>query len=270
MTSATPTHPSASPAEHHTIDARIEVRAVRLATATDAERAELLEGMVLAALPLADALARRYHWRGIESDDLQQVARTALCTAASRYQPDAGSGFVAFAAPSISGELKRWFRDHGWAVRPPRRLQELRAVLVSEEEQLRHALLRDPLDSEIDAAMQVSEGEVTEARACAAGYHATSLDGPPDGCVGPTDRSLVTPSECEWIEVRDALRRAVDGLTDRQRLVLRLRFVDELTQAQISSRIGVSQMQVSRILSTIMASLRDVLAPQAELWQPVA
>jgi len=269
MTTATPTHVSTSPYGHRTIDPQVEVFAERLATAAEPERAELLERMVLTALPLADALARRYRWRGIESDDLQQVARTALVTAAARYRAGAGAGFVAFAAPSISGELKRWFRDHGWAIRPPRRVQELRALLVSEEEKLRHTLQREPLDSEIAERLGVTEEDVTEVRACATSYHAASLDASTDAGTNLADRSLVTPSECEWIEARDTLRWAVAGLSDRQRLVLQLRFVDDLTQSQIGDRIGVSQMQVSRILRSVLTSLRAALV-QDEAQRPVA
>ncbi|KGN42049.1 RNA polymerase sigma factor [Knoellia aerolata DSM 18566] len=228
-----------------------------------------MERIVLIALPVADALARRYRFRGIEDDDLEQVARTALVRAATRYRPGQGHGFIAFAAPSITGELKRWFRDHGWAVRPPRRLQELRPLLAGEEEHLRHSLLREPLDSELARALDITEDDVTEARVCAAGYQAASLDAPNAAGTSLADRALVAPSVCEWIETREALRWAVERLDRRQRLVLRLRFVDDLTQAEIGLRIGVSQMQVSRILRTVMTSLRSALA-QEDLQHPVA
>ncbi|MFW5471431.1 sigma-70 family RNA polymerase sigma factor [Knoellia sp. CPCC 206435] len=254
---------------HHAIDPQVEPLAERLAGAPECEREALLEEIVLLALPMADAIARRYRWRGIETEDLEQVARTALVKAAIRYRPGAGSGFVAFAAPSISGELKRWFRDHGWSVRPPRRLQELRALLVSEEEQLRHTLQREPLDCEIAERLGVTEHDVTEVRACASGYHAASLDAPNEAGTSLADRNLVTPSECEWIEARDALRWAVTLLDERQRLVLRLRFVEDLTQSEIGERIGVSQMQVSRILHAVLSTLRGALAPD-EAQRPVA
>lgn len=264
MAIALTTPASTSPPGHRPLDTEIEPLAERLATAQGDERAELLEQIVLTALPVADSIARRYRSRGIENDDLEQVARTALVKAAARYRPGAGSGFIAFAAPSISGELKRWFRDHGWAVRPPRRIQELRALLVSEEEQLRHALQREPLDSELARRLGVTEEDVIEVRACAAGYHAVSLDAPNSSGTSLADWSLVTPSACEWIEARDALRWAVAKLDDRQRLVLRLRFVENLTQSQIGDRIGVSQMQVSRILRSILASLRAAMAQEAD------
>lgn len=270
MAAANPLSMSPGTRWQDTIDPQVEPLAKRRVEAHEPEvRADLLESIVLAALPMADALARRYRHRGIESDDLEQVARTALVRAATRYHPGLGHGFVAFAAPSISGEIKRWFRDHGWAVRPPRRLQELRPLLVSEEEHLRHSLLREPLDSEIARALDITESEVTETRACAGAFHATSLDAPSDAGSCLADRALVTPSASEWIETRAALRWAVEGLDQRQRLVLRLRFVEDLTQAEIGARIGVSQMQVSRILGGAMTSLRSALARE-DVRRPVA
>jgi len=274
MAPATHTSPSisrasTSPYGHHTIDPQVEPLAEQYVATTDPDaRAQLLERIVVVAMPMADAIARRYRSRGIETEDLEQVARTALVRAATRYRPGLGPGFVAFAAPSISGEVKRWFRDHGWAVRPPRRLQELRSMLVSEEEQLRHSLLREPFESEVAGALGVTEGDVREVRACAAGYQTASLDAPTE--IGTlADRVLVTPSACDWVEARDALRWAVEGLDERQRLVLRLRFVEELTQAEIGERIGVSQMQVSRILRATMTTLRTALAHE-DARQPVA
>ena len=260
-TTISPTHPD-SLSHAHGLDDEVDALAAELAEETDpARRADLVERIVLQMLPLADGLAMRYSGRGLETDDLLQVARTALVKAVDRYRPGAGPGFAAFAHPTISGELKRWFRDHGWAVRPPRRIQELRAGLVVEEERLRHRLNRDPQDAELADVLGVSVAEVDEARGCSAGYHAVSLDAPTATGTSLADHLLVTSSHSNTIEVRDALRQAVGGLTERQRLVLRLRYVDELTQGEIGERIGVSQMQVSRILRGIVDRLRsDLLA----------
>ena len=248
------------------LDVEVDALAADLAAETDpVRRAELVEQVVLRALPLADALAMRYSGRGVETDDLLQVARTALVKAADRYRPGAGPGFAAFAHPTITGELKRWFRDHGWAVRPPRRIQELRAGLVVEEERLRHRLNRDPRDEELAGVLGVTVADVDEARGCSAGYHAVSLDAPTSAGTSLADHLLVTSSHSSTIEIRDALRRSVAGLTDRQRLVLRLRYVDELTQGEIGDQIGVSQMQVSRILRGILDRLRaDLLADDSQ------
>ncbi len=245
---------------HHDIDTDVEDLATAARDTTDpGTAADLRERMVLTALPLADAIALRYAGRGIETDDLLQVARTALVKAVHRYQPGTGPGFAAFAAPTISGEVKRWFRDHGWSVRPPRRIQELRAALVTEEERLRHHLARDPHDTEIAAALTVTADDIAEARSCSAGYHATSLDAPTPAGTPLADHLLTTENHTTAIDLHHALRHAITHLTDRERLVLRLRFVDELTQTQIGDAIGVSQMQVSRILRTTLTRLRTHL-----------
>ena len=251
-------HATSQPApRHHDVDLEIEELALALSHAQDDDlRSDLGERIVLLALPLADAVALRYRNRGIETDDLVQVARTALVKAVHRYRPGAGPGFAAFATPTVTGEVKRWFRDQGWAVRPPRRLQELRARLVAEEEELRHRLARTPCDRELAEVLGVSAADVAEARACSAGYHAMSLDAPTPAGTSLADHLLVTQCTAASHAVRDALRRAIGDLTDRERLVLELRFVEERTQSQIGEQIGVSQMQVSRILRSVLARLR--------------
>jgi RNA polymerase sigma-B factor len=244
------------------VEIEVDALAAELAAECDPRRrTELVECIVHQTLPLADSIALRYRGRGIETDDLLQVARTALVKAVSRYRPDAGPGFAAFASPTIAGEVKRWFRDQGWAVRPPRRIQELRAGLVVEEERMRHALSRNPHDAELATALGVSVADVDEARSCSAGYHAVSLDVPTASGSALADALLVTAGPAGAVEVRDALRRSLASLTERQRLVVHLRFVEELTQSEIGARLGVSQRQVSRILRGVIDRLRaDVLA----------
>jgi RNA polymerase sigma-B factor len=250
--------------DHPRSEAELEVDALAEELAAEGDprrRAELIERIVHDTLPLADSIAMRYRGRGIETDDLLQVARTALVKAVGRYRPGAGPGFAAFASPTIAGEIKRWFRDQGWAVRPPRRIQELRAGLVVEEERMRHALSRNPHDAELATALGVSVDDVDEARSCSAGYHAVSLDVPTASGSALSDVLLVSAGPAGAIEVRDALRRSLTSPTERQRLVVHLRFVEELTQSEIGARIGVSQMQVSRILRGVLDRLRaDVLA----------
>lgn len=252
--------PATSTSRRDDADREVDILAAQLADEQDPDRrAALVELIVLRSLPLADGLAMRYCGRGVETDDLLQVARTALVKAVDRYRPGAGPGFAAFVHPTIAGELKRWFRDHGWAVRPPRRIQELRAGLVVEEERLRHGLNRDPRDAELARVLGVPVTDVDEARGCSAGYHAVSLDAPTTTGSSLADHLLVEASHSDTVDLRDALRRAVAGLTARQRLVLRLRYVDELTQGEIGDRIGVSQMQVSRILRGVIERLRGEL-----------
>ncbi len=242
-------------------DDDIEALAVALSTTTDARRrSELVDDICRLALPLADGIASRYRGRGIELEDLEQVARTALVKAVLRYRPGAGCGFSAYASPTISGEVKRWFRDHGWSVRPPRRLQELRAQVSTQEEKLRHQLGREPTCAELADALSVSTSEVEQAKVCSAGYHATSLDVPTSSGTAVGEHLLATSSPFTTVDSLDALHRAFADLTDRQRRVLRLRFVEDLTQSEIGELIGVSQMQVSRILATTLAVLRTRLS----------
>lgn len=242
------------------VDGRIEVLATELASITNADqRAELLDAICRLALPLADGIALRYRGRGIDVDDLKQVARTALVKAVTRYRPGSGRSFAAFASPTISGEIKRWFRDHGWSVRPPRRLQELRVLVSTQGERLRHELGREPTCAELADALAVAPSEVSEARVCSAGYHAVSLDMPTAGGTAVGEHLLAMSAPFAIVDSLDALRRALPLLTDRQRRVLHLRFVEELTQSEIGEEIGVSQMQVSRILSSTLAALREQL-----------
>lgn len=256
----TPSPENISSYQDRDITAEAEELAVAAqGSASAADRAHFQERMVLLALPLADMMAKRYAGRGIETDDLVQVARTALVLAAQRYRPGTGSGFAAFAVPTISGELKRWFRDHGWSVRPPRRVQELRPVVAREEERLRCLLAREPSDEEVAAAMGVDRHDLAEVRLCSAGYHATSLDTPAASGGALADVFLITECPTDAWDTSDALGRAIATLTARQRRILHLSFVEEQTQAEIGAQIGVSQMQVSRILRSILEHLRLTL-----------
>jgi RNA polymerase sigma-B factor len=201
-------------------------------------------------------VSRRYFGRGIDPEDLLQVGRLALVKAVRGYRPGHGSGFAAYAVPTIAGEIKRHFRDCGWTVRPPRRLQELRADLAAAEERLRQQLHREPTAEDLAAELQVGVDSIAEVRECCAGYHALSLDAP-----GPTGMTVADATACECVEIedidrRDALNQILQDLTDREQLIVRLRFVDEQTQAEIGQVLGVSQMQVSRLLSSILARLR--------------
>lgn len=250
------------------IDSDVEDLAIALSHAKQRDqRAELQERIVILALPLADAIARRYAGRGIDTDDLLQVARTALVKAVHRYRPGTGAGFAAFATPTISGELKRWFRDQGWSVRPPRRVQELRSRLVMEEERMRRVLSRQPREDELAAVLGVTVHDIAEVRLCSAGYRAASLDAVTSSGTCLADHVLVSPCRTEAINQLDALGWAVARLSEQQRLILRLRFIEERTQAQIGEQLGMSQMQVSRLLRRIVEQLRRDLASDADVHQ---
>lgn len=238
---------------------RIEVLLSRLRSCPDpARRAELEEAAVIASLPLAEAVARRYTGRGVEHEDLLQVARLALVKAVRGYRDGAGCGFAAYAVPTMAGEVKRHFRDCGWCVRPPRRLQESRARLQEHEERLLHELHRTPTRSDLAVALRVTRSEVVEAQLSAAAYRAVSLEHPSAGRCR-AEAAETACDEYSALEMRESLRVALATLSPRDRRLIRLRFVDGLTQAEMGRVLGVSQMQVSRLLSRVLRRLRSQL-----------
>ncbi len=214
----------------------------------------LCEQIVELTLGLADTAARSFRNRGIEPEDLTQVARLGLMKAIRGYDPQWGCSFAAYAVPTITGEIKRHFRDQGWLVKPPRPLQELRSRMVTEEETLRSRLRRQPRLGELAERLGVEVETVAETKVAARGFAAESLSTFAEGRkpVDPPADGDPYKEIVEWESVRPALH----SLTPRQRQVLRLRFVDDLTQTQIAARIGVSQMQVSRILTRCMNQMR--------------
>jgi len=225
------------------------------------ERLRLQQEVVLLNLGLADSIAARYAGRGVDWDDLVQVGRVGLLKAVVGYHPSKGTGFPAYATPTIAGEIKRYFRDYGWMVRPPRRLQELHTELSSVEPDLQHRLHRAPSAGELASALGIEPRELSDALVARSGYSALSLDAPTRTDSGmslgdglPDDNDPYAAVErAEW------LRPALAGLTDRERRIIRLRFVHGLTQEQIGRHLGVSQMQVSRLLGGILRRLRDDL-----------
>ena len=225
------------------------------------ERRRLQHEVVLLNLPLADGVARRYSGRGIEWDDLVQVGRVGLLKAVVGYQAGKGAGFPAYATPTIAGEIKRYFRDHAWMVRPPRRLQELHAEVSCIEPNLRQQLNRAPSAGELAGALGVETEELTDALVARSGYSALSLDAPTY-----TDSGLSLgeglPDDNDGyaaVELAEWLRPALARLSERERQIIALRFVDGLSQEQIGRHLGVSQMHISRLLAGILGRLRDDL-----------
>ena len=224
-------------------------------------RSELRQEAVVLTLDLVDGVARRYRGRGMEGDDLVQVGRMALVKAAHGYRCGQGSSFAAYAVPTISGEIKRHFRDQGWLVRPPRRLQELRSEAAVEQEHLRHRLLREPTDAELALSLGVSVDQVREVRTSSLAYEGVPLDSLDRSGAGKELRGACFD---DGVAAGEALRGALDTLTDRELLIVRLRFVEEQTQSQIGAALGVSQMQVSRLLGAILARLHDAMDDDAK------
>jgi len=225
------------------------------------ERRALQQQAVLLNLFLADGIAARYAGRGVEWDDLVQVARLGLIKAVAGYQAGRGAGFPAYASPTIAGEIKRHFRDHGWMIRPPRRLQELNGQLRLVEPELQHRLHRKPSADELASELDVEAGEVSDAQLSAQGYTPDSLDEPAHfGSSRSVGDGILDQSDpYSDVERADWLRLALARLTDREKRIVRLRFVDGLTQEQVGGQLGVSQMQASRLLGAILGRLRDHL-----------
>jgi RNA polymerase sigma-B factor len=222
-------------------------------------RAEVIER----TLGLADALAHRHSGWGLDREDLEQVARTALVAAVDRYRVGRGHGFVAFAVPTIRGELKRYYRDLGWVVRPPRPVQERRMQVRSAEAELQQRRAGRVSDADLAAFLGCGVDEVREVWSTATGLHPLSLEAPTrsGGTVGDT----VPDGHDDYgaLDVHTVLMDLVRRLPDRDRLLLRLRFVDERSQREIGELIGVSQVQVSRLLGRVVDELRAALEVRA-------
>ncbi|MEU3093048.1 RNA polymerase sigma factor SigF [Streptomyces massasporeus] len=206
--------------------------------------------------------AGRFRSRGPEEmEDIVQVGMIGLIKAIDRFELTREVEFTSFAIPYIVGEIKRFFRDTTWAVHVPRRLQEARVQLARATEELRSRLGRTPTVKELSELMSLPEDEVREARLASNGYNSTSLDaaigGSEDGetaladFIGADDRAL------ELVEDFHALAPMIAALGERDRQIIHMRFAEELTQAQIGERLGVSQMHVSRLLSRCLARLRE-------------
>ncbi|MFE1288132.1 RNA polymerase sigma factor SigF [Streptomyces sp. NPDC058751] len=196
-----------------------------------------------------------------EMEDIVQVGTIGLIKAIDRFELSREVEFTSFAVPYITGEIKRFFRDTSWAVHVPRRLQEARVQLAKATEELRSRLGRMPTVKELSGLMSLSEEEVNEARLASNGYNSASLDAAigsgDDGEAALADFIGSDDSALELVEDFHALAPLVAALDDRERRIIHMRFVDELTQAQIGEHLGVSQMHVSRLLNRTLAELRE-------------
>ena len=257
------------PSSHEPALTRLERReltaralAESAATLSVSRRHELLDYVVRINMCVANSVARRYVHRGIEEEDLVQVAYAALIRAARGFDPSRDQDFLSYAVPTIRGELKKHFRDRGWVVRPPRRIQEIQARLTRAEEDLAHELGHRPLADELAAHLQVDVAEVREAMAADGCFSPSSLDRPVAGLEGggfATVGDLIggrDDGSRSAVEARVTLAPVLRRLKERDRRILYMRFFEERTQQEIADDIGVTQMQVSRLLSRIMRDLR--------------
>lgn len=224
----------------------------------------LRDEIVQKNMGLAVHLARRFENRGVPRDDLIQVASLALVNAVDRYDPARGLEFSTFATPTILGELKRHFRDRGWAMRVPRRLKELHIVVGQTVEQLTQQLDRAPTIPEIADRAGISDEEVISALEVSSAYRTVSIDQPAGG---DDDRSSLAEligepdPELTLVDVRDQLDSLISVLPPREQLMIHLRFFENMTQAEIAERLGVSQMQVSRLLDKSLSRMRAAARP---------
>lgn len=225
----------------------------------EALRAEIIE----LNLDITRSVCARYRNRGIPLEDLQQVACVGLVKAVDGYQPDAGHAFLSYAVPTMRGEVLRYFRDHGWAVRPSRPVQELQARIQAATDVLFQQLGRAPRPSDVAEHLDTDIEDVIEAMSADGCFQPASLDREQFEDGQTVGDQLVADDAHDWgsLEARVLLEPALAVLDERERHVLRRRFVDGLTQREIGAEIGVTQMHVSRILSRALARMREEIDP---------
>jgi RNA polymerase sigma-B factor len=231
------------------------------ATTDEREKQSLRAEVVVLNMGVARAIAHRYRQRGLSEDDLVQAAYVGLVKAVNGFDPSHERDFLSYAVPTVTGEVKRYFRDFGWAVRPPRRVQELQGSIAKLSSELTQKLGRSPKPSEVAHHLGIDVESVIEALAADGAFTPASLDVPvgEDGAATLGDLMPGEDAELSSAEARVVLGPAVRRLADRDRRILELRFFEGWTQEQIAQDIGVTQMQVSRLLSRILRDLRAEL-----------
>ena len=226
---------------------------------SDATRAGARHDLVHLHLSLVEHCARRFRNRGEPFEDLVQVGTIGLIKAVDRFETDRGVEFSTYATPTVIGEIKRHFRDKGWAIRVPRRLQELRMQIGGATGELTQKLGRSPTPRELAEVIGCTVEEIMEGIESSHAYATLSLDASDDSDDGPPAMLAtlgVEDTNIEHVEVRESIKPLLDGLGEREKRILLLRFFKNMTQSQIAEEIGVSQMHVSRLLTRTLAQLR--------------
>ena len=230
--------------------------------ASPASRDGARDSLVHLHLPLVEHCARRFRNRGEPFEDLVQVGTIGLIKSIDRFDSDRGVEFSTYATPTIIGEIKRYFRDKGWAIRVPRRLQELRMQIGATSAELTQSLGRSPTPRELAEAIGCTVEEIVEGIESSNAYSTLSLDSSDDSddnggsmldAIGIDDRGI------EHVEIRESIKPLLDKLDPREKRILLLRFFKNMTQSQIAEEIGVSQMHVSRLLNRTLEQLRESL-----------
>ncbi len=227
-----------------------------------AARSVARDDLVHLHLSLVEHCARRFRNRGEPYEDLVQVGTIGLIKAVDRFETDRGVEFSTYATPTVIGEIKRHFRDKGWAIRVPRRLQELRMQISGATGELTQKLGRSPTPRELAEVIGCTVEEVMEGIESSHAYSTLSLDASDDSDDGPPAMLAtlgVEDSNIEHVEIRESIKPLLEGLGEREKRILLLRFFKNMTQSQIADEIGVSQMHVSRLLTRTLAQLRTSL-----------
>jgi RNA polymerase sigma-B factor len=225
--------------------------------ADDPGRPALRGKLVTGYLPVVRHIARRFAGRGEPVDDLEQAGTVGLLNAVDRFEPDRGVDFLSYAVPTITGEIRRHFRDRTWSMRVPRRLKDLQGAINGAVGPLSQELGRAPRPSEIAARLDIPPEDVVEGLDAQQAYRSSSLDelvAGGDSALAETLGSV--DAEMDKVEYRETLAPLLDELPERERTILLLRFFGNLTQTQIADRVGISQMHVSRLLAQTVAQLR--------------
>ncbi len=231
-----------------------------------ADRERVRGRLIELYIPLAEYLARRFRNRGEQLDDLVQVANLGLIKSVDGFDAGRGAAFTSYAIPMIVGELKRHFRDKGWDVRVPRRLQELRLEITKVSGELAQNLGRSPTVADLATRLDVSEEEIIEGLDCGQAYRAMSLDAPVGGEGSDTGQNGLVDllgdvdHDLENVENREALRPLIARLPVREQKIIAMRFFGNMTQSQIAVELGISQMHVSRLLAQALRALRESLS----------
>jgi RNA polymerase sigma-B factor len=260
MTATAMKPPNAEASNHRTETKRL-FRELTQCTLGEWERQSIRDELILLHLPLVEHIARRYRDRNEPLEDLIQVGTIGLIKATDRFDPGRGVEFSTYATPTILGEIKRHFRDKGWSVRVPRRLQELRMSLSDATTTLTQELGRSPTVAELAGRLGESEETILEGLESANAYATVPLESPDesDDSMHLSARLGVDDPGLEGVENRQSLRPLLAQLPDRDRKILMLRFFRGMTQSQIGAELGISQMHVSRLIARTLEKLREQL-----------
>jgi RNA polymerase sigma-B factor len=257
---------SVVPSHHHTAREELAERThellIEAATAGPLRRQQILDEVITSHLWLAEKLARQFLHRGEDEEDLIQVAYTGLVEACIRFDPEQGS-FVGFAEPTITGVLKRHFRDHGWTVRPPRPTQELAAVIWRRWPTLVQEMATLPRAKDLAAELGAPVTAVQQARMASEGYSGLSIEAAMSR--GVCFCSNESDEDKDRAEARLIIDRAVARLEESERRLIWLRFFEQRSQSDIATELGISQMQVSRLLSRLLLKLRSIIGTSDNL-----